>query len=131
MFASNDHNLEIKRKQTTPVNEWYFYPNKQAPVEMTPTAPVKTSATNIPSYYVENLSIFKKPMPNELKYVRGYISLNKASQMLGTQNSVLMRLAKEGKLVIHDNGITGNGRRYRISSYYLRLMFKINQRGKA
>ena len=131
MFASNDHNLEIKRKQTTPVNEWYFYPNKQTPVKVAPPTPVKAPATNIPSYYVKNLSIFKGPMPNELKYVRGFISLNKASRMLGTKNSFLMRLAKEGKLLIHDNGITGNGRRYRISSYYLRLMFKINQRGKA
>ncbi len=127
MFASNDHSLEIKRKQKTPVNEWLFYPNKKTPVEVAPTAPVKSPAADTFSNYEKHLHLFNGPMPNELKNFLGYISLNKASRMLRTQNFVLMRLAEEGKLVMHNNGQTGNARRYRIPAAHLRRLFKVKQ----
>ena len=127
MFASDDHNLEIKRKQTTPVNEWYFYPNKQTPVKVAPPTPVKAPATNTFSNYEKHLSIFYGAMPNKLKNLHGYIALNKASQILGTQNFVLMRLAEEGKLLMENNGRTGNGRRYRILVTDLRRLFKVRE----
>ena len=127
LFVSNDHNLEIKKKQTTPINEWYFYPKKQTSVKVAPPTPTKATVTDTFENYEKHLSIFYGAMPNELKHLHGYIALNKASKILGTQNFVLMRLAEEGKIVMRNNGRTGNGRRYRIPAADLRRLFKVKQ----
>jgi hypothetical protein len=139
LFALSEDNSKTENK---PVEaEQLLFPMETTPEVLVETAPVETEALEaIPTKgpysskrrtYKKCLSIFDGPMPVGLRSAHGTVALNEATLLLNLPDSIIMRLAKEGKINMYKNGLTGNLRRYFIPVADLRRLFKVKQEGTA
>ena len=141
LFASSEDNSKIPNNQTPVEAEQLLFPMETTPAVLIEPAPVEAEALDvIPTKgpysskrrtYKKCLSIFDGPMPVGLRSAHGTIALNEATLLLNLPDSIIMRLAKEGKINMYKNGLTGNLRRYFIPVADLRRLFKVKQGGTA